>query len=142
MEKVTLCYNGLFYGARCSTPYIVPVPMAQYHTIPSHVDFLSTESWIDVGSRYPDCVNMEEKCVVLSTFPGSSCKLRFSYTFFTASQAITSESVGNHVVRMLSQDVSHWMGDVLVVKSTRQQPEQVVNMEQSDMELVNLLLMR
>ena len=85
---------------------------------------------------------MEEKHVVLSTFPGSSCKLRFSYTFFTTSQAITSESVGNHIVRMLSQDVSHWMGDVLVVKSTRQQPEQVVNMEQSDMELVNLLLMR
>ena len=116
--------------------------MAPYHPDPPHIDFLATEFWIDSGLQDPDCINIDENRFTLSNFPGCSWRMRFCYTFHTTSQSIVNESVQNHLVDRFSRGSAIWKGDVLVVKSRHDSPELVVNMEQTDVELVNLLLWR
>jgi hypothetical protein len=130
------------YGTNCSIPYVVPVPMAQYSPYPSHIDFLATERWLNGGSLHRDCVNLDETRFVLHTLPGSMFPLKFCYTFYTASQAITHYSVPNNLVETFSDGKIHWIGDVLVIKSMPDTPNCPVNMEQTDIELVNLLMLR
>jgi hypothetical protein len=137
-----LFYNGLVYGANCSIPYVVPVPMAQYSPHPSHIDFLATERWLDGGSQHRDCIDLDDTRFILRTLPDSSFPLRFCYIFYTTSQAITHYSVPNHLVESLSNGNIQWRGDILVVKSMPDTPDCPVNMEQTDIELVNLLMLR
>jgi hypothetical protein len=140
--KIRPLYNGIIYGAKCSVPYLVPVPMAEYYPHPPHIDFLATERWINGGSLNRDCVNLEESRFALHSLPGSSFHLRFCYTFYMTSQAITHYSVSNGLVESFSNGKLRWRGDVLVVKSTMESPDSPVNMDLTDVELVNLLLLR
>jgi hypothetical protein len=140
--QITLFYNGILYGAMCSVPYLVPVPMAEYCPHPPHIDFLATERWLNGGSLNRDCVNLEESRFTLHTWPGSSFALRFCYTFYVTSQAITHYSVQNNLVQSFSNGKLRWRGDVLVVKCTPDSPDSPVNMDQTDIELVNSLLLR
>jgi hypothetical protein len=141
-RQIRLIYNGILYGAKCSMPYIVPVPTVDYYPEPTHIDFLATERWLEGGPLNRDCVNLEENRFVFRTWPGSTFPLRFCYTFYMMSQAITHYSMENYVVELLSHGMLHWRGDILVVKSTSEDPECPINMDMTDIELVNLLLLR
>jgi hypothetical protein len=121
---------------------VVPVPLAPYHPDSYHIDFLEMERWIDVGPQYPDCINLEDRRFPLTTFPGTLCKLKYCYTFHIMSQASTQQSIENHIIKKYSDGRLVWNEDVLVVKSTTIDPDSPVNMDQTDLELVTLLLLR
>lgn len=132
----------MFYGADCGAAYIVPVAMAQYTPVPSHIDFVGVEYWLSMGSLHANCINQDEKRFPLTKIPGSSCDLKFCYTFHVKSQVTTSHSINNLLVNRFSRGKQNWKGDVLVVKSTLEAPDIPVNMDITDLELVNLLLIR
>lgn len=117
---------------------MVPVPVDHGSPKgPTTVDFLATDLWLGSTGNVVDTASHRFD---ISNFPGYvNCALANSFTVYTASQIQTSNT-RNHLVLRLSNGAAKWIGDILVVKRSKLDSNNIVNVTASDIELVNLIV--
>ncbi|KAG2118720.1 uncharacterized protein F5147DRAFT_647870 [Suillus discolor] len=135
--------KGVFYGAGCYRPFLVPIPVRDGVERSPTLDDLDVSYWVKQRDLYECTVTRRHLRRTFSGVPGFNVTMDGKYTlYFEKRQPLMAPSC---VLRRMGsmggcREALH--GSVVLVKQTRDTPNVIVDMTKQDQFMANFLISR
>ncbi|KAG2113413.1 uncharacterized protein F5147DRAFT_650355 [Suillus discolor] len=140
-ERFMQIIKGVFYGAGCSWPFLVPIPVRDGVERSPTLDDLDVSYWVKQRDLYECTVTRHHLCRTFSRVPGFNVTMDGKYTlYFEKRQPSMAPS---RVLRRMGsmggcREALH--GSVVLVKQTGDTPDVIVDMTKRDQLMANFLI--